>query len=385
MITPSFDTWTTIFLFAAIQGIFVALVLMFIKKENKLNNAIIALILLLFSITLVEYVLYWTKFQIYFPHSISISAAFPFLTGVLLYWYFRKIFNNVGITRKDLIHLLPFACYLIFLLPIYLSSADVKYQWLLGNQIRPSLFVWPEAVRNLRWVWPWITILHMSLYAVLIFYSFNKLSAANREVSSWFRWLTGLFLLYIASYTSYYILVDFDFFNSQWDYMISFSMMFFIYFIAWFGYLQPKVFNGFTLSESLVAPQRYKNSALNNEMSKEIAGKLQSLMKDEKLYHDSELRLEKLAEKLNVSRHSLSQVINEQLGMSFFEYLNHLRIEEACYLLTNTTRKELNISEIVFSVGFNNKVSFNNTFKKVTGKTPSEFRKEAFNEAEIKI
>ncbi len=60
--------------------------------------------------------------------------------------------------------------------------------------------------------------------------------------------------------------------------------------------------------------------------------------------------------------------------MSFFEYINSLRVEEAKLLLKQTSKKQLTVIEIAYMVGFNNKVSFNSTFKKITGQTPSEFR-----------
>ena len=87
-----------------------------------------------------------------------------------------------------------------------------------------------------------------------------------------------------------------------------------------------------------------------------------------------EINLEKLALKLGVTRHQLSQVLNEHAGLNFFEYINQRRIEEAKTLLLTTSKKELNIIEIAYKVGYSNKVTFNNTFKKHTGMTPSEFR-----------
>ncbi len=379
---PSFDTWTTIFLFAAIQGLFVTLVIL-IKKKAALSNVLMALIILLFSITLIEYVLYWTRYQIYFPHVINISAPFPFLTGVFFYLYFRVIFEKKKVKWSDWPHLIPFTMVVIYFLPMYICSADVKLQWIQGIQTKPSWINWPAAVNRIRWMVPWLGILHMSCYAFLTIHKYFSLSKTDKEVAVWFNWLIGLFILYIASFASYFILVNYDFFNIQWDYMISFSMMLFIYFIAWFGYLQPRVFNGFSLAEAIVSTQRYANSALPADLNEEVVLQLNDLMSGEKLYRDSELRLEKLAERLNLSRHNLSQIINEQFNMNFFEYVNSYRIQEATELLSTTSRKQLNIMEIAFNVGFNNKVSFNNTFKKITGKTPTEYRNETFKELNV--
>ena len=54
-------------------------------------------------------------------------------------------------------------------------------------------------------------------------------------------------------------------------------------------------------------------------------------MVEEKLYVDDEINLEKLALKLGVTRHQLSQVLNEHAGLNFFEYINQRRIEAVSY------------------------------------------------------
>ena len=378
MDAPSFNTWTTLFLFAAIQGLFVSIVLFFTRRQNRAANSLLALLIFLFSLTLVEYVLYWTKYLYYLPHFIQLSDGFPLLFGVILYFYFKCVFLNHTFGKKDLLHLIPFLLFIIYLAPVYLSTAETKQAWLLGKKVNPSLFHWPAFMQKLKGL-HWIKVSHMFIYCFIIFNRFNALSKTNHEVRVWFNWLNGLFIVFIASYTSYFVLVNFSFFSDEWDYMISFSMMFTIYFIAWFGYMQPKVFSGFTLQESMKQPQRYKNSALDEDVSKEILGLLDEVMTGKKLYRQSDLRLEKLAEEVGTSKHYLSQVINEQKGMNFFEYVNTLRIADAQDLLAEKSKQELNIIDVAYMVGFNNKVSFNNTFKKITGKTPTEFRNENNN------
>jgi AraC-like DNA-binding protein len=372
---PSFDTWTSIFLFASFQGVFVASVLWFIKRESRFNNRLLALFVLLFSITLFDYVLFWTKFHTRLPHLFNISNSFPFLFGVVLYFYFRNVFEQKKFSAKDVWHLLPFLLFMVIKFPEYSSSAETKLKWMHGQRAAPD-FNWFPWERKIWLYWPWVKIAHMAAYSALIYFRFNHLSKTNPEVRSWFRWITGLFAAFVLSYTSYFALARFAFFNAQWDYMISFSMTFFIYFIAWFGYLQPKVFSGLKMVESSKAAERYKNSALTPELSRQLMAQLQLKMDEKKLYRQSDLRLEKLAAEMNVSRHHLSQLLNEQAGMNFFEYINFLRINEAKQLLSVKSKKELNIIDVAYSVGFNNKVSFNTTFKKITGQTPSEFRKE---------
>ena len=71
----------------------------------------------------------------------------------------------------------------------------------------------------------------------------------------------------------------------------------------------------------------------------------------------------------------LSQVINESLHQSFFDFVNRYRIEEAKQQLTHPEDEAITILEILYNSGFNSKSSFNTLFKKYTGLTPTEFRK----------
>ncbi len=138
--------------------------------------------------------------------------------------------------------------------------------------------------------------------------------------------------------------------------------------------MQPKVFAGFSIKE-IIKPAKYATSALDENASRIILDNLQTLMGKEKLYKQEDLSLEKLSDKIDVSKHQLSQVINELLGTNYFDYINSLRVKDAMKLLLSTTKKEMNIIEIAFEVGFNNKATFNSAFKKITGMTPTEFRK----------
>ena len=96
-------------------------------------------------------------------------------------------------------------------------------------------------------------------------------------------------------------------------------------------------------------------------------------METEKVYRKSTINLDYLAEKLDTTRHNASQVINENFNVSFFELINRYRIEETIEILKNDTEKSMNIIEVAYEVGFNNKVSFNKSFKKHLSQTPSEY------------
>lgn len=90
------------------------------------------------------------------------------------------------------------------------------------------------------------------------------------------------------------------------------------------------------------------------------------------------LTLESLAKLANMNKTYFSTMFKKVTGQSVWEYILNMRIELAIsYLVMN--KEKYNISEIAQLCGFNNATNFNKTFKKVTGKTPSEYKKTKYN------
>jgi YesN/AraC family two-component response regulator len=85
--------------------------------------------------------------------------------------------------------------------------------------------------------------------------------------------------------------------------------------------------------------------------------------------------LSDLAHTIRETSHHVSQVINEVMGRSFFEMLAWYRVEEAKRLIREDPQSRLTVEDIAEQVGYNSKSSFNTVFKKLTGQTPSEFRR----------
>lgn len=88
-------------------------------------------------------------------------------------------------------------------------------------------------------------------------------------------------------------------------------------------------------------------------------------------YASAELNMNELAMRTFLSRSYLSKLFKESTGQSLSEYLQNLRISEACVLLKSTDKK---IADIMFDVGFKDVKHFNSLFKKITGLTPREYR-----------
>ena len=132
----------------------------------------------------------------------------------------------------------------------------------------------------------------------------------------------------------------------------------------------PRIFN---LMKKELVRRKYERSFLKGIDTAKIRARLFSLMEDDKIYRDSELTLQSLAESLLLTPHQISQFLNEQLNSNFNQFINRFRIEEAKILLTKNM--DHTVLTIGYFVGFNSKSAFNKIFKNFTGCTPTEFRR----------
>jgi AraC-like DNA-binding protein len=118
---------------------------------------------------------------------------------------------------------------------------------------------------------------------------------------------------------------------------------------------------------------KYQNSPIDKKINDNCYSDLQVLIVEKELFKDSLLSLKRLSKLLNVPEKQLSQIINENAGTNFNDFVNGYRIKKAQQLISN--RNPQNILQIAYEVGFNSKSTFNTAFKKITGITPSEYRK----------
>ena len=89
-------------------------------------------------------------------------------------------------------------------------------------------------------------------------------------------------------------------------------------------------------------------------------------------HSNEELSLKRVAHAVNISGNYLSEKFKEVTGVNFVEYVARVRFEKACDLLENADRR---ISEIAFAVGFQSLSQFNRIFKKLSGKSPTAYRR----------
>ena len=122
--------------------------------------------------------------------------------------------------------------------------------------------------------------------------------------------------------------------------------------------------------------QKYEGYQLDEEVAEAYADEARNLMDSKKLYRNPDLTLPKLAKKLGLSANTLSQVLNGHCGQSFYNFVNTYRLEEVISMMRDPKYDGKSVLELLLEAGFKSKSTFNPIFKKYTGKTPSEYRKE---------
>ena len=128
---------------------------------------------------------------------------------------------------------------------------------------------------------------------------------------------------------------------------------------------------------------KYKTIPIDSKRIEDVIAKLLHLMDEERLFLDPDLTLNKLSLRLRVHYNHLSRIINERFGLSYNDFINKYRIEEARKKLTAPEEKKSTILDIAYSTGFYSKSVFNAAFKKFTGMTPTEYRKKHLEKRKI--
>lgn len=121
---------------------------------------------------------------------------------------------------------------------------------------------------------------------------------------------------------------------------------------------------------------KYKTIPIDAKRIADVSVRLLRLLDEERLFLDPDLTLKKLSLRLRVHYNHLSRIINERFGLSYNDFINKYRIEEAKRKLAAPGETDSTILDIAYSTGFYSKSVFNAAFKKFTGMTPTEYRRQ---------
>jgi len=366
--TPKFNLWFMSYFYVGLIGLFIALILNLKKSSDRIANLLISIFILLSSLFILHVCIFVTNVQFKFPHSLFITITFNLLYGPLLYFYFKRITSGYKFKTIDALHLTPFFLFLIYFMKYYVLSADEKLHILLNRVETFDPIIFYLVI---------IKVVSLLIYGYLIYRicmksKKNKSSDKFEVIIKWEKNIMILNSVYVFSHILY-VLMMVGFVSMSFlihPQLISMSLI--ILFVGYTAYVQPIVFNRNYYSKGLLF-LKYKKSGLTESLSYELKEQLLKLFYDEKIYKINDINLDTLSERLGTNRHSASQVINEHFNMNFFNLINKFRIQEALEIFKNDTNHNLNIIDVAYDVGYNNKVTFNKAFKEEMNITPSKF------------
>ena len=322
---------------------------------------------LLYCLGLIHLVTFSQREEYFFGLPFLVSAQIPLFTflGPLFYLYFMRILNPpFTATRKHLIHFIPTVITLIILTPYFsLSPEDkelIQFDYMSGKSA-----LWETFPHNLVVLIFVSTLIYILLPLKTIIPLFKRgLLLGNPTI------LTALGFILCFSLTLLCVI-----FYQFYDYT-PLKEGVAIFYTCWIiaMYLVNQKYPGFlTAVTDNISNAKYQKSQLANIDTRNILERLQTLMGEQKIYLDEDLTLPTLAEKLSLTTHQLSEILNHNLNTSFKDYIKNYRIEEATRLLIDEPSQT--ILSIAMDVGFRSASTFNSSFKKKTGRSPMEYRK----------
>ena len=122
--------------------------------------------------------------------------------------------------------------------------------------------------------------------------------------------------------------------------------------------------------------KKEKKSTLTDNMQEELLNRIFMIMKDTSIICDPKFSIDKLAELVQSNQNYISQVINANLKKNFRSFLNEYRIREAQRLFSESDTTRYTVEFVAFKVGFKALSSFRDTFKDITGVSPTFYLKE---------
>jgi len=387
----SFDLHSVLELLTSFQAFLFSLFLLSSTRKNRLSNQLIALFLTLLAINISYNFIseYIDKFSPNLTIFIMMSA---YLMAPSLYLHLKASINSdYKLSWKEGVHLFPFILFNMFILnDVYIAN--------ILNESLPSIM---EKSMNI--------VLYSGFYALFFFYlilGFQLLwktkklyyeNFSNTDIRR-FNYLFQLnaivsFVIVSSAIKNYIVFNKYDEFIGDSIIIVLLLLLILFCWILYKGLNSPELFDhkakSLNLVSEIVNEVERKSDNYSSivdqrvlmEISTEQVDRLTRFMKEEKPYLEPTLSLQELASRLDVPPRELSILINHHLSKHFFDFVNDFRIEHAKDILSDPSKQDLTILEILYEVGFNSKSSFNSAFKKVTGFTPTQFRKKQFTMA----
>ena len=358
--------------------------LLFIKKEKGNFDYILMAYLILNGVNLYFIYLNFIEQTSQFVPLLIALGLIPFLVSPLLYIYVSSLVQGARFSWfKQIFHFIPYFVILFSMYWVYWDSNDTTHLKVANGFVN----IWGSGLSFYLRNWSFIMAFVSFIYPLLcLFKIFKHRKAIEDEFSSlknntldWMRnWIV---IEIIGFWISFIILLLSGYGESMFDYdftfkVISAIIILNIFVIGYYGVNQSNIFIGALSNQNQPeSTGKYKSSNINSNRSEELMDLLKAKMEGEKPYRKPTLNAEDVAQLIDLSKHQLSQLINQQTGKNFYDFVNHYRVEEFKQRVNSDDANKLSLLGLAYDCGFNSKSTFNHIFKKSVGTTPSQYRK----------
>ena len=364
-------------LYIGLSQAFFAAFIVFTKKPRYLPDTLLTLwLLMIVAESVLSLYIEVGQFS-NFALNISIMLLVTYLP--FMYLYSRALISETPRVRPT--SLLHFAPALIFLIIILV----LKDQAVFDKQGEK----WPSIIFIFRFIFSTYFLIALVYYVTKIFKQIRSHQSIIKDRFSYksemltLNWLKFILLLFVISFLGLFAI---GMFLKSKDYPFDprlftrIALTIFAFGVSYFGVKQPTLYKPSTsdipnVEEEESEKAKYQRSGLTEKNAVGYLEKLSSFMETSKPYLDPELTIKDLGDQLDISRHHITQVINEHLNKNFFQWINDYRIEEVKKRLVDPKYHHFTIVALAFDCGFNSKSAFNAIFKKVVGETPSQYRR----------
>lgn len=355
-------------------ALFFTFFLLYVKSKNKIGNILLAIFLIVRTVDILPSTFNFITLTPAIDILRMDIGAF-FQAPLLFLFTLSIIYSDFKLSSKHLVLVLPFLVSTALLLPdFYLANEREQllfYENYTHTLVGKSSYTLAH-LQNLFYII--VTFVLLAKYKKLVFENYSKSTDTN------YKWLFQMNMICLLLFISALVKNIYRFgshfgFISILRLSTSLIMLGFTCWLILKALNAPKLFRGVSSNLQLASVFKAQKANPEIELLNNQKTKLHEYMLEEEPYLNSELTIKSLAHQMQMEERGLSIIINTQLGLNFYEFINKYRIKKATELLQDEKLSKLTILEILYQVGYNSKSSFNTAFKKATGVTPSAYRK----------
>ena len=353
--------------FGFFQSLFLLCVYLFSAKNRKNINGYIAFLIFVLFIGLSGRVLYLSKIFGDNFRLITFSEFAILLFGTTVFLFTKSSLTNQRFVIKDLVHYIPAVAYILFVVFYFMIPTD---EVIVSKIKRGELYTVVSFLVGIGLTFN-CTYWFLSLRQFLRFRNNlkNELSY-NLKTQFFLNFLIAIGICLLVWIGIYFLsLFGPSAIERDARQFIWLGIAFIILFIAYYGIITPDLFK----VQSLNFSQKYSQSKLSNNDLDILKTQLEQMMTAKKPYLNTKLMKAELATMLGISNPELARLLNERIGMNFFDFVNYYRIKEFIELGKTNKAKELTFFGLAQEAGFNSKTTFNKAFRSLMGTSPSAY------------